>query len=86
MPLNRHPLGAAASPLVAFSAPAVQSHELLRLAQEAAGTPIGPPDTLIAATALRHHTTLVTPNVREFTRVPGLHCIHGHDDSPALKP
>jgi len=29
-------------------------------------------DTLIAATALAHSATLVTRNVREFARVPGL--------------
>jgi tRNA(fMet)-specific endonuclease VapC len=44
----------------------------LRVALEAAGTPIGPHDTLIAATALRHQAVLVTRNLREFNRVPGL--------------
>lgn len=29
-------------------------------------------DTLIAATALAHNATLVTHNVKEFKRVPGL--------------
>lgn len=38
-----------------------------------AGNPIGPRDVLIAATALAHHATLVTHNVREFQRVKGLH-------------
>ena len=37
-----------------------------------AGTPIVPYDLLIAATALEHGATLVTNNVREFVRVPGL--------------
>ena len=32
----------------------------------------GPYDLLIAATALEHGATLVTNNVREFARVPGL--------------
>lgn len=36
------------------------------------GVPIGPFDTLIAATALAHGLTLVTHNTREFTRVPSL--------------
>lgn len=36
------------------------------------GTPIGPYDLLIAATALHHNLTLVTSNVREFQRVPNL--------------
>jgi tRNA(fMet)-specific endonuclease VapC len=44
----------------------------LRVTLEAQGIPIGPIDTLIAATALSHQATLVTHNLREFQRVPGL--------------
>ncbi len=44
----------------------------LRAALEAAGTPIGPYDLLIAAQALRIGATLVTANVSEFARVSGL--------------
>jgi tRNA(fMet)-specific endonuclease VapC len=44
----------------------------LRGAMERAGTPIGPYDLLIAAQALRIRATLVTANVAEFARVPGL--------------
>lgn len=44
----------------------------LRSDLAAAGTPIGPYDLLIAATALEHNATLVTNNVREFARVPDL--------------
>jgi tRNA(fMet)-specific endonuclease VapC len=36
------------------------------------GQPIGPYDLLIAAQALRHEAVLVTSNLREFARVPGL--------------
>jgi tRNA(fMet)-specific endonuclease VapC len=36
------------------------------------GTPIGPNDLLIAAHALALDLTLVTANVEEFARVPGL--------------
>ncbi len=36
------------------------------------GTPIGPNDLLIAAHALANDLTVVTANVREFSRVPGL--------------
>ena len=36
--------------------------------------------TLIAATALRHQATLVTRNVREFSRVLGLECLNWHPD------
>ena len=44
----------------------------LRATLEAAGTPIGPYDLLIAAHALRSGATLVTANVSEFARVPSL--------------
>jgi tRNA(fMet)-specific endonuclease VapC len=44
----------------------------LRAELEAAGTPIGPYDLLIAAHALRNGATLVTANVAEFSRVRGL--------------
>ncbi|MCA9566208.1 MAG: type II toxin-antitoxin system VapC family toxin [Myxococcales bacterium] len=45
---------------------------VLRARLESEGTPIGPMDTLIAGTALAHRGVLVTRNVREFGRVPGL--------------
>ena len=38
----------------------------------AAGTPIGPNDTAMAGHAIAIGCTLVTNNVREFSRVPGL--------------
>lgn len=44
----------------------------VRASLEQQGTPIGPIDTLIAGTALAHELTLVTRNLREFQRVPGL--------------
>lgn len=55
----------------------------IRVALEALGTPIGPHDTLIAATALRHQATMVTRNVREFSRVPGLQWVNWHPESAA---
>ena len=51
----------------------------IRVDLEAAGTPIGPHETLIAATALRHQDALVTRNVREFSRVPGLQWLNWHE-------
>jgi tRNA(fMet)-specific endonuclease VapC len=39
---------------------------------ESKGTPIGHYDYLIAAQARRRGATLVTANIREFARVPGL--------------
>lgn len=44
----------------------------IRADLEKTGTPIGPLDTLIAATALAHNATLITHNLKEFTRVNGL--------------
>jgi tRNA(fMet)-specific endonuclease VapC len=44
----------------------------LRAQLERAGTPIGFYDLLIAAQALRRGALVVTANVREFARVPGL--------------
>ena len=44
----------------------------IRHALMAAGKPIGPYDTMIAAIALAHDLTLVTHNTNEFSRVAGL--------------
>lgn len=90
--LQRLP-SAAAAPRLAALAQLLQPVQLLpfdsecaahaariRVTLEAAGTPIGPHDTLIAATALRHQATLVTRNVREFSRVPGLQWLNWHED------
>ena len=45
---------------------------LIRFDLAAQGSPIGPNDLLIAATARRHEAILVTHNTREFGRVAGL--------------
>lgn len=50
-----------------------------RAGLESLGMPIGPHDLLIAATALCHQATLVTRNVREFSRVPGLQWVNWHE-------
>jgi tRNA(fMet)-specific endonuclease VapC len=47
----------------------------IRAALEAAGTPIGPLDLMIAAHSLALGTTLVTGNLDEFRRVPGLRSV-----------
>ncbi|MCK8516981.1 type II toxin-antitoxin system VapC family toxin [Methylonatrum kenyense] len=47
----------------------------IRVHLEGCGTPIGPMDTLIAATALANQATLVTHNTREFERVPALQVV-----------
>ena len=55
-----------------FEAPADSLYGKLRVYLEKRGTPIGPNDMLIAAQALALDCTLVTRNVREFSRVPEL--------------
>jgi tRNA(fMet)-specific endonuclease VapC len=46
--------------------------EFVRTLSEARGVPIGTLDTMIAAHALSLGMTLITNNVREFSRVTGL--------------
>jgi tRNA(fMet)-specific endonuclease VapC len=55
-----------------FDERCAEEYGLLRAELERAGTPIGPNDLLIAATARANGCTLVTHNVREFSRVSGL--------------
>ncbi|MDW7711685.1 MAG: type II toxin-antitoxin system VapC family toxin [Deferrisomatales bacterium] len=57
---------------VAFDDPCADHCGRVRAEPAAQGTPIGPNDLLIAATALAHDLTLVTHNIREFSRVTGL--------------
>jgi len=44
----------------------------IRADLERKGTPIGPMDLLIAATALVNNLTLVTANIKEFSRIESL--------------
>lgn len=55
-----------------FDVAAATAYGHLRALLAKASQPIGPLDTLIAAHALSLGATLVTNNVREFARVPGL--------------
>ena len=55
-----------------FDSRAADAYGHLRAELERRGTPIGPMDYQIAATALVHEVVLVTNNVSEFRRVPGL--------------
>ncbi len=55
-----------------FTLEAAEHYGDIRAALEAAGTPIGPLDLLIAAQARSLGATLVTAKVGEFNRVKGL--------------
>lgn len=71
---NRHALDLFLAPLtiLPFDEAALWTYGDLRADLERKGTPIGSLDTLIAAHALSLQATLVTNNIREFERVPGL--------------
>lgn len=55
-----------------FNAEAANHYGKIRTDLEGRGLPIGPLDTMIAAHARSLGVTLVTNNVSEFSRVPGL--------------
>ncbi|MEI7539132.1 MAG: type II toxin-antitoxin system VapC family toxin [Comamonadaceae bacterium] len=71
---NRTTLEKFLSPLAVldYDLGAARKYGELRAYLEQQGTPIGPLDQQIAAHALALDITLVTNNVREFERVPGL--------------
>ncbi|MBW6509934.1 MAG: type II toxin-antitoxin system VapC family toxin [Desulfuromonadales bacterium] len=55
-----------------FTAKEAKVAAAIRAQLEKAGTPIGPFDTLIGATALANQSTLVTHNTKEFSRIAKL--------------
>lgn len=57
---------------LAFDDACAEQYGRLRADLERLGTPIGPYDMMIAATAIANELTLVTHNRAEFSRVPGL--------------
>ena len=63
-----------------FDRVAARTYGRVRAHLEAAGTPIGPLDTQIAAHALALDVTLVSNNLSEFARVPGLRLVNWADD------
>ena len=63
-------LGALA--ILPFEEPADRAYGELRTQLEAAGTPIGANDLLIAAQAMTLGCAVVTDNEREFARIAGL--------------
>lgn len=79
---NQAALAAFTLPLevVPFDAPAA-AYGPIRATLERQGTPIGAMDLLIAAPARSLGVILVTNNVREFGRVPGLQVDNWVDDA-----
>lgn len=73
---NREALEKFLAPLevLSFDSQAMFAYGALRAVLQASGQPIGALDTLIAAHALVVGATLVTNNLAEFDRVPGLTC------------
>lgn len=71
---NRQALEMFLAPLMIlpFDEAAIWAYGDLRSDLERRGQPIGALDTMIAAHALSQNATLVTNNLREFERVPGL--------------
>ncbi len=65
--------------LLPFDSECAAQAASIRVELEAAGTPIGPHDMLIVATALRYQATLVTRNAREFSRMLGLQWVNWHE-------
>ena len=59
-------------PLLAVDLACARAHAQLWAELSRAGTLIGPHDLWLAATCVAHGLTMVTGNVREFARVPGL--------------
>ena len=58
--------------VVPFDSKCAHAYARIRGELEMTGKKIGPNDLLIAATALANNAVLVTNNVDEFKRVPGL--------------
>jgi tRNA(fMet)-specific endonuclease VapC len=59
-------------PLLPVDLVTARTHAQVWAELAAAGTLIGPHDLWLAATCIAHGLTMVTANIREFARVPGL--------------
>jgi tRNA(fMet)-specific endonuclease VapC len=66
--------------IVEFDYLAAVAYGRVRAPLEQQGTPIGSLDLLIAAQALSLDITLVTNNIREFSRVPSLKLVNWAND------
>lgn len=58
--------------ILPFDRQAAETYGALRAELERSGTPLAEPDLRIASIGLSHDLTVVTGNVRHFSRVPGL--------------
>ncbi len=58
--------------VLAFSPKAAKHYGQIRADLERAGTPVGPHDLLIGGHARAEGLTVVTNNLREFARMPGV--------------
>jgi tRNA(fMet)-specific endonuclease VapC len=67
--------------ILPFEEPADQYYAQIRYQLEKIGTPIGPNDLLIAAQSLSMGMIMVTANIEEFSRVPGLAVENWLDES-----
>jgi predicted nucleic acid-binding protein len=62
-------------PLIPFDLAVARVHAALTAQLQESGVAIGAHDLIVAATALAHGCDVMTANVREFQRVPGLEVI-----------
>ena len=62
-------------PVLPFGVAEARRHAELWASLVRAGTLVGPHDMLIGATALARGDGLATLNVREYSRIPGLHVL-----------
>ena len=58
--------------IIDFTTEDTEAYGMIRAYLENKGVPIGPFDTQIAAQGLARNLTVVTNNIREFSRIPGL--------------
>lgn len=66
--------------ILPFEEEAARIAASIRAKLEKKGTPIGPCEVLIAATALANRGVLVTSNTKEFARVSGLKLENWYED------
>ena len=59
-------------PIIPIDLATARAHAQLRASLDSKGIPIGPYDSWLAAACIAHGHTLVTANIKEFGKVPGL--------------